>query len=259
MTYLHFLNCISLTFGPLVMTYRSTSISELNGYPTLVSIFFYYLIFEGLKLFILACLPSSLLNIFNDDTINDGFSIFVEISRILLDSFFTMFGMIYCYKNGRFINKMQPSTIKILCVGLGWSFSNTITHYLIPLWPARQIQFNWKFIFMAIKSNLFFLLSLSLSSILYQPIINNNNDKKKQDKNKQNSSSILSIISLLKTLNIQIYIIFLISSSIPTISQFLIKVLMIPPSTCMLIEILLTLIIVFFVYVTVRNKTFKSD
>ena len=93
MTYLHFLNCLSLTFGPLIITYQSSNLSEINGYASLVSIFFYYLIFQGIKLFILACLPFS---------VEAEFSILVEIFRILTEILANSIGIIYCHKNASY-------------------------------------------------------------------------------------------------------------------------------------------------------------
>eukprot|EP01084_Bolivina_argentea_P059707 109064_1 len=251
MTYLHFLNCLTLTFGPLAVTYRSSTLSEANGYPSLLSIFFYYLVLQGFKLFILACLPSSLLGL--NDTTNDGFSIFVEFFRILLDVFTSMFGMIYAYRNARFLNKMQPSTLRILCVGLGWSLSHSITHYLIPLWSSRSVEFNWKYIFMGIKSNLYFFLSLSLSVILYYEFINMTTLNKGKNDKKNNSS--FALLKSLKYINIKIYIIFIIASSIPSIAEFFNKVLSISLSTCILMQIILTIIVVAMVYVSVSKTT----
>eukprot|EP01083_Nonionella_stella_P069410 185044_1 len=255
MTYFHFLNCLTLTFGPLVLTYRTTALSEVKGYPSLLSIFFYYLILQAFKLFILACLPSSLLGL--NDITNDGFSILVEISRILLDLFISIFGMIYSYRNARYINKMQPFTLRILCVGLGWSFSHSITHYLIPLWSARGIEFNWGYIFMGIKSNLYFLLSIALANMLYYDYMNISSLRKGKVSKKNKSS--FSLLSALPSINTKTYFLFAVSASIPSICEFLHKVLFISSANCILVQIILTLMIVLFVYVSVGIKILKSD
>ena len=45
--------------------------------------------------------------------------------------------------------------VKILSVGLGWNYGETITSKLLPLWVgATKLEFSWKFIQMAILANI---------------------------------------------------------------------------------------------------------
>lgn len=261
MTFLYFLNCLSLTFGPLVLSYRSTALSDLNGYPSLVSIFFYYCLLQIVKLFILAQLPST----FSDAQ----YSFFVEISRILLQVFVDSFGIAYCIKNARFINKMTSSNLRIFCVALGWSFAHSITHYLVPLWSAMKIEFGWIYAFMAIRSNIHFLNCVALTALIYQDTRkasnkNEENDKKiKKRKNKSQKNDETGTAVWYKSssyvMSFKSYAIIAISTSIASLTGFCEKVLMISAGTCLFAEICLTIPFVCFVYALVGNKVLKID
>jgi len=53
--------------------------------------------------------------------------------------------------------------MRILCVGLGWSFTEACVLYFIPLWMgARGSEFSWEFIEMGIASNIDMLLHMSM-------------------------------------------------------------------------------------------------
>jgi hypothetical protein len=58
--------------------------------------------------------------------------------------------------------------IKILGIGLGWSLGENILSRLAPLWMgARGLEFEWKYIQMAILSNINMLFYISLVTLVF--------------------------------------------------------------------------------------------
>ena len=55
---------------------------------------------------------------------------------------------------------------KVLAVGIGWSFAQTLTGTLVQFWGAKNYQFSWKYISMAAESNAFLLCNILQLSIL---------------------------------------------------------------------------------------------
>jgi len=58
--------------------------------------------------------------------------------------------------------------VRVLAVGLGWTFAESLILYLIPLWMgARGMEFDWQFIQMGVASNINLVIHVSLAGLVW--------------------------------------------------------------------------------------------
>ena len=67
------------------------------------------------------------------------FSIIFELGRIITN-FVDIFAIAQVFERAKNAGKM-PVYLRVLAVGIGWSFGHSVTHYFVPLWAARNIEF----------------------------------------------------------------------------------------------------------------------
>ncbi len=61
-------------------------------------------------------------------------------------------GMWLAFRN---VRDLPGNTLRVLAVGLGWSFAQSITHYAPALWTgARGTEFSWEYLEMGVNANI---------------------------------------------------------------------------------------------------------
>ncbi|PWZ23079.1 Transmembrane protein 147 [Zea mays] len=134
MTVFHFLNCAFLTFGPHVVYYSATPLSEYDTIGTSVKAAAVYL---GTALVKLVCL-ATLLKVPENDSFDP------------------------CQLTHRNISQNH----KFQAVGLGWAFAASVLHRLAPLWiGARGLEFTWEYILQGLEANANLVMTLSLAAL----------------------------------------------------------------------------------------------
>merc|ERR1719499_694815 len=63
--------------------------------------------------------------------------------------------------------KSYPSRLRVLVVGLGCAVAHSILHYLLPMIPAKNIEFSWDYFLMAVDSNITLVLLISLVALTW--------------------------------------------------------------------------------------------
>merc|ERR1719192_430631 len=63
--------------------------------------------------------------------------------------------------------KGYPSRLRVLTVGLGCAAAHSILHYLLPMIPAKNIEFSWDYFLMAVDSNITLVLLISLVALTW--------------------------------------------------------------------------------------------
>ncbi|KAL5217157.1 hypothetical protein ABZP36_017841 [Zizania latifolia] len=164
MTVFHFLNCAVLTFGPHVIYYSATPLSEYDTIGTCVKAAVVYL---GTALIKLVCLATFLQVPENDNF--DLRCIFCLFNKTCLDltcllelmkifiGFIDVAGLYFALTQLTHRNISQNH--KFQAVGLGWAFADSFLHHLVPLWiGARGLEFTWEYIFQGLEANAKLLL-----------------------------------------------------------------------------------------------------
>ncbi|KAL6894002.1 hypothetical protein ACP4OV_008100 [Aristida adscensionis] len=155
MTVFHFLNCAALTFGPHLVYYSATPLSEYDTIGTSVKAAAVYL---GTALVKLVCL-ATLLKVPE----NDSFDPYQELMKIFI-GFIDVAGLYFALTQLTHRNISQNH--KFQAVGLGWAFADSVLHRLAPLWiGARGLEFTWEFIFQGLEANANLVMTLSLAAL----------------------------------------------------------------------------------------------
>uniref|UniRef100_N1QW58 BOS complex subunit TMEM147 n=1 Tax=Aegilops tauschii TaxID=37682 RepID=N1QW58_AEGTA len=156
MTVFHFLNCAVLTFGPHVVYYSATPLSEYDTIGTSVKAAVVYL---GAALVKLVCLATFL----KVPDANDSFDPYQELMKILI-GFIDVAGLYFALTQLTHRNISQNH--KFQAVGLGWAFADSVLHRLAPLWiGARGLEFTWEYIFQGLEANANLVMTLSLAAL----------------------------------------------------------------------------------------------
>uniref|UniRef100_A0A0E0KJF7 BOS complex subunit TMEM147 n=1 Tax=Oryza punctata TaxID=4537 RepID=A0A0E0KJF7_ORYPU len=155
MTVFHFLNCAALTFGPHVVYYSATPLSEYDTIGTCVKAAVVYL---GTALVKLVCL-ATLLKVPE----NDSFDPYQELMKIFI-GLIDVAGLYFALTQLTHRNISQNH--KFQAVGLGWAFADSVLHRLAPLWiGARGLEFTWEYIFQGLEANANLVMTLSLAAL----------------------------------------------------------------------------------------------
>jgi len=145
MTFYHFINCVLLTFAPLVLLYKFTPLSEYGSVWRCGGALCGYLLTQMGKLLVIASIMTP---------------------TAMWDNLIDCCGLYY------FLVKQQKASlaqVKILSVALGWSLGESLLTRLIDFYMnARSMQFDWKHILNAGESNVFLLQNICVCSLLWQ-------------------------------------------------------------------------------------------
>jgi hypothetical protein len=150
MTFFYFVNCCALTYGPYIMLYKKSILSEYSPYRRCVSIGSIYLMTTLIRMFLLGTLVP-LVSL--DSAARDIFQSLVNI--------IDLFGIYHA------INQtVGKPEIKILSVLVGWGLSESVLSTLLVYWNgARQYEFSWEYAMLAVEQNIN-ILQLAATIIL---------------------------------------------------------------------------------------------
>jgi hypothetical protein len=95
--------------------------------------------------------------------ISDSFSWTIEIVKISL-RVIDIWAIKQIFEFLKQTLKRYDSRLRILVVGLGCASAHSILHYLLPMIPAKNIEFSWAYLMMAVDSNIF-LVTFFVSTI----------------------------------------------------------------------------------------------
>lgn len=157
MAIFHFFNCSLATFSPFYIIFDGFKLSQNVGIHKLsVIVFFYYIITQIIKLFILAFFSFGLLqnmNIFN--------IVFQESANII-----DLVGIHYILMH-KHINTISVHE-RLLSVGLGWGFFDSVATNFFPyLIGARSLDFSLKYVYRSVAACSFLVSNLAKVCLLF--------------------------------------------------------------------------------------------
>jgi len=146
-----------LTYGPHIILYRSTKLSDESALKSCSLAAVGFAATQVLKIFLMAALLSSA-----DDAV---FAPTQEVMKLLVNVV-ELYGTQLTLKSAN-LSKFDYSA-RILAVGLGWSFAESVALFFIPLWiGARGMEFSWEYIEMGIASNINLLFHLAFVAAVW--------------------------------------------------------------------------------------------
>jgi len=145
MTFYHFINCLFLTFAPIVILYKCSPLSEYGtvwraGIGVLA-----YVVTQVCKLMIIAAIMTP---------------------NALWSHLIDCIGMYWFLVNQQ---KASVASVKILSIALGWSLGESIFTRLVDFYlNARSLQFDWNNLLSATEANIVLLQNISICALLWQ-------------------------------------------------------------------------------------------
>eukprot|EP01098_Paradermamoeba_levis_P005281 TRINITY_DN2240_c0_g1_i1.p1 TRINITY_DN2240_c0_g1~~TRINITY_DN2240_c0_g1_i1.p1 ORF type:complete len:227 (-),score=66.19 TRINITY_DN2240_c0_g1_i1:13-693(-) len=157
MTFFHFLNCLTLTFAPYFVIYKSTALSEFSSFSTCLWAAVGYTATQLAKLMFFATfVPPA--------TDASAFEFLQEFSKIIV-GLLEMIG-IYSTLNWKYVG--GEGEAKLLGVGLGWATAESIFMKLAPLWlGARALEFDWSYILLSLEANVNLMSHMSMVVLVW--------------------------------------------------------------------------------------------
>jgi len=162
----YFVNCMMLTFGPPITIYRSTQLALENSSKSCMWAGIGYALTQALKIFVMATfLPT---DDTNDNNLNDD-GIPFNLQHAVMESAVNVIeflGVQLTLEYTRKLSHIGPQ-LRILAVGLGWTFAESC-FYLVPLWlGARGMEFSWEYIGMGVQANIDMLLHMGFITAVW--------------------------------------------------------------------------------------------
>ncbi|KYR00319.1 hypothetical protein DLAC_03062 [Tieghemostelium lacteum] len=183
MTFVHFVSCLGLTFGPYYLIYK-TKLNESRSISMLMYGVFGNIFTQLCKMIILATFftsyDTSIFNVFQE--VIKGMSVLIDLVSIYM-----ILKFVYGSKDA-----------KVLGVGLGWSFASTAMMRLAQLWMgALGQEFSWQYTLDSVESNFKILQDLSMVALTYLVFKVNQQQSKKKDSNVSSNLSLSTVYILL--------------------------------------------------------------
>ncbi|CAG9535980.1 unnamed protein product [Cercopithifilaria johnstoni] len=155
MTFLHFVNCVALSYAPYFIAYRYSGLSEYCSIWKCAHAVLAYFLTQLCKMLILATFfPTSDAN---------GFDLIPELMKASADIFDVMglHAVIVYLMAGK-------SEVRFLAVGLGWAFAHSVASRLVGFWVgARAMAFHWKYVQMALNSNIDLIFYVAMAALVW--------------------------------------------------------------------------------------------
>eukprot|EP00727_Mastigamoeba_balamuthi_P004382 m51a1_g13942 putative seven transmembrane domain protein (232) ;mRNA; f:883326-884342 len=149
MTFVHLLNCLALTFAPIVITYKASKLADSRSLFLLINGFVGYFGAQFVKLMVMGMLVPT--------TGVDSFDSALELLKGVMGAF-DVLGMqlaLTLFASGRYGNW------RVVGVALGWAFAESFGTRLAPLWMyARGSEWDWSNLRMCLEANLSLGLAL---------------------------------------------------------------------------------------------------
>ncbi|VDM96823.1 unnamed protein product [Thelazia callipaeda] len=155
MTFFHFVNCVVLSYAPYFIAYRYSGLSEYCSIWKCTYAVLAYLLTQLGKMLVLAT--------FFPTSDFDGFDMIPEVMKASADIFDVMglHTVIVYLMAGK-------SEVRFLTVGLGWAFAHSVATRLVGLWVgARATSFHWKYIQMALDSNIDLVFYIAMAALVW--------------------------------------------------------------------------------------------
>jgi len=154
MTFVHFINCMALSYGPYMLTYKASVLSEYNALFKVLTAGMIYMITQLAKMMVLATFFPSL-DSETSNFLNDFLKTTVDLADI---------AGIYFIIN-RTVGKPE---LKILSAGIGWAGAQVLFSNLFSFWfGARSQEFDWTYIHQAIDSNITLVHVIAMVSLIW--------------------------------------------------------------------------------------------
>jgi len=171
MAILHFMNCMLLTFGPLIVLYRSSKLFEERALRSCTFAGFGFAATQVIKIFVMATfLPTPTEAAVAVAAVSlpiaaPTFHLTQELMKTAVN-LIEYFGVKMTLE-GKHLAKYEHH-VRVLAVGLGWTFAESLVLYLIPLWiGARGMEFEWEYIEMGVASNISLLLHIGFAGLVW--------------------------------------------------------------------------------------------
>jgi len=167
---LHFMNCMLLTFGPLIVLYRSSKLFEERALRSCTFAGFGFAATQVIKIFVMATfLPTTEAAVaVATSAVASSIPPFHFTQELMKTAFnlIEYFGVKFVLE-GKHLAKYEHH-VRVLAVGLGWTFAESLILYLIPLWiGARGMEFEWEYIEMGVTSNISLLLHIGFAGMVW--------------------------------------------------------------------------------------------
>jgi len=144
MTFYYFINCVVLTFAPLVFLYKFTSLSEYSSVWKSGLALAGYIVTQVIKLLFIAS---------------------IMVPPAPLDFLLDCVGLYYILTRQ---HKATLPEVKILSVALGWSFGESVLTRFVDFYiNARSLQFDWKYLLIAGEANVALFQNVCVCSLLW--------------------------------------------------------------------------------------------
>lgn len=167
MTMLHCVNCTALTFVPLWIVYKCTSLGEGGKIPGLVSTGIAHV---GAQLIMMILLAS-----FIPDMENQNFDLTQEFMKVVI-GMLEILAMSLAYN----FALRGERTEKVLSLGVGWAIVESALSRLLPiLFGARELEFEWSYLVMGIEGNLSILVFIAFARLISRCSIKNDDSVSK--------------------------------------------------------------------------------
>jgi len=172
MAMLHFMNCMLLTFGPLIVLYRSSKLFEERALRSCTFAGFGFAATQIIKIFVMATfLPTPTeavavaASVAASSITTPPFHLTQELMKTAVNVI-EYFGVKMTLE-GKHLAKYEHH-VRVLAVGLGWTFAESLILYLIPLWMgARGMEFEWEYVEMGVASNISLLLHIGFAGLVW--------------------------------------------------------------------------------------------
>jgi len=157
MTFLHFVNCVALTFVPSYIIYKATRLGEFRALAVCMWGGLAYVITQLAKMIFLATfLPTS--------EVHYDFDFTTELVRTLVN----IGDLIGAHFALNAAGGSYEGDMKILGTGLGWATAESVFVRLAPLWiGARTLEFSWNYIQTSLEANINLLLHISFVTFVW--------------------------------------------------------------------------------------------
>jgi len=154
MTMLHFANCTALTYVPLWIVYKCSGLGDGDGFRAMMRAAACFLGSQMVMMILLASFIPDMDNKSRDLT-QELMKIVIAMIEIVAMSLTYQFAM------------RGERTEKVLALGLGWATAESALMRFFPLWfGARQIEFEWTWIAMAVEANLSIAVYIAFARLI---------------------------------------------------------------------------------------------
>lgn len=148
---MHLVNCVALAYVPFMLTYRLSGLSDHGAFWKCAQSAGYYTVCQLGKMLFLATF------------VVDSVPLYGEALKHSLD----ILDLIVMHAA---MNRIGVSgDLRFLVTGFGWATAELICTRLVPFWiGARGVEFSWKYVQLALESNISLALHLSTAMLLSQ-------------------------------------------------------------------------------------------